>query len=97
MDGPAATAAAGKAPGAPSRSVGTHGGRIGQVFPHTIMIDLATALALVLVVEGTLWALFPEGMKQAAARAAFLDNGALRVGGLLFVGLGVLLVWLIRG
>jgi uncharacterized protein YjeT (DUF2065 family) len=61
------------------------------------MTDLATALALVLVVEGTLWALFPNGMKQAAARAALLDSGPLRAGGLAFVVLGVLLVWLIRG
>ena len=39
------------------------------------MRDLGTALALVLVVEGVLWALFPERMKQAAARAAMLDSG----------------------
>jgi uncharacterized protein len=61
------------------------------------MTDLATALALVLVVEGVLWALFPDGMKQAAARAALLGSGPLRAGGLAFAGLGVLLVWMIRG
>jgi uncharacterized protein len=61
------------------------------------MTDLATALALVLVLEGVLWALFPDGMKQAAARAALLESGPLRAGGLAFAGLGVLLVWLIRG
>jgi uncharacterized protein YjeT (DUF2065 family) len=61
------------------------------------MTDLATALALVLVVEGVLWALFPDGMKHAAARAALLDSGPLRAGGLAFAGLGVLLVWMIRG
>ena len=61
------------------------------------MTDLATALALVLVVEGTLWALFPDSMKQAAARAALLDSGPLRLGGLAFAGAGVLIVWLIRG
>jgi uncharacterized protein YjeT (DUF2065 family) len=60
------------------------------------MNDLVTGLALVLVVEGTLWALFPNGMKQAAARAALLDTGPLRAGGLAFVVLGVALVWLIR-
>ncbi|MEK0082023.1 DUF2065 domain-containing protein [Benzoatithermus flavus] len=60
------------------------------------MTDLATGLALVLVVEGTLWALFPDSMKQAAARAALLDSGPLRIGGLAFVVLGVALVWLIR-
>jgi uncharacterized protein len=61
------------------------------------MTDFATALALVLVVEGVLWALFPDGMKQAAARAALLDSGPLRAGGLAFAGLGVLIVWMIRG
>ena len=61
------------------------------------MTDLATALALVLVVEGVLWALFPDGMKQAAAKAALLDSGPLRMGGLAFAVLGVALVWAIRG
>lgn len=60
------------------------------------MTDLATGLALVLVIEGTLWALFPDRMKQAAARAALLDSGPLRFGGLAFVVLGVGLVWLLR-
>lgn len=61
------------------------------------MQDLFTAAALVLVIEGVLWALFPNGMKQAAARAIVLDAGILRTGGLLFASIGVLVVWLIRG
>lgn len=61
------------------------------------MQDLLTAAALVLVLEGVLWALFPNGMKQAAARAMVLDAGVLRVGGLVFAGIGVFAVWLIRG
>ena len=61
------------------------------------MQDLLTAGALVLVLEGALWALFPNGMKQAAARAIVLDAGVLRAAGLLFAAVGVLLVWLIRG
>jgi uncharacterized protein len=60
------------------------------------MIDLGTGLALVLVVEGVLWALFPETMKQAAARAIMLEAGRLRWGGLAFAVVGVLLVWAIR-
>jgi uncharacterized protein len=60
------------------------------------MADLGTGLALVLVVEGVLWALFPEKMKQAAARALLIDPSSLRLGGLAFAGVGVLLVWLIR-
>ena len=61
------------------------------------MQDLLTALALVLVIEGVLWALFPERMREAAARAAAIDAPHLRTGGLVFATLGVLLVWLIRG
>lgn len=61
------------------------------------MQDLFTAAALVLVLEGALWALFPNGMKQAAARALALDAGVLRVGGLAFAVVGVFIVWLIRG
>ena len=60
------------------------------------MADLGTALALVLVIEGVLWSLFPERMKQAAARAVLLETGPLRLGGLASVGVGVLIVWLIR-
>ena len=61
------------------------------------MQDLLTAAALVLVLEGVLWALFPPGMKQAAARALVLDSSVLRTGGLIFAGIGVFVVWLIRG
>lgn len=61
------------------------------------MRDLLTALALVLVIEGVLWALFPEGMKRAAAMALALDSGRLRTLGLLAATIGVLAVWLIRG
>ena len=61
------------------------------------MIDLATGLCLVLVIEGIIWALFPERMKQAAMRASLVDSATLRIGGLAFAGLGVLGVWLVRG
>lgn len=62
-----------------------------------LMTDLATAIALVLVLEGLLWALSPNAMKRAAAVALGLANEQLRVGGLVAVALGVLLVWLLRG
>jgi uncharacterized protein YjeT (DUF2065 family) len=61
------------------------------------MQDLLTALALVLVVEGVLWALFPDRMRQAAARASAMEDQKLRMGGLVFAALGVAAVWLIRG
>jgi uncharacterized protein YjeT (DUF2065 family) len=61
------------------------------------MTDLLTALALVLVLEGALWAIAPDGMKRAAVVALSIANQQLRTGGLIAVALGVLLVWLMRG
>jgi uncharacterized protein len=61
------------------------------------MIDLATALALVLVLEGLGWAVSPNSMKRAAATAIGLANEQLRAGGLVAVAVGVSLVWLLRG
>jgi uncharacterized protein YjeT (DUF2065 family) len=61
------------------------------------MTDLFTALALVLVLEGALWAIAPDGMKRAAVVALSMANQELRTGGLIAVALGVLLVWLMRG
>ncbi len=60
------------------------------------MGELGTGLALVLVIEGVLWALFPDRMKQAAAQAIMLDSGRLRLAGLAFAVVGVVLVWAIR-
>jgi uncharacterized protein YjeT (DUF2065 family) len=60
-------------------------------------MDLFTGLALVLVLEGALWAIAPDGMKRAAAMALGVANQQLRVGGLVAVALGVFLVWLMRG
>ena len=60
------------------------------------MRDLWTALALVLVIEGALYALFPEGMKRAAARALAGSAANLRLAGLAAACAGVVLVWLVR-
>ena len=60
------------------------------------MRDLVTALALVFFIEGCLWALFPNGMKRAAARAEALPTPSLRLGGLAFAAAGLFAVWLIR-
>jgi uncharacterized protein len=60
------------------------------------MRDLWTALALVLVIEGALYALFPEGMKRAAARALLVPPQAMRLAGLAAACVGVAIVWLVR-
>jgi uncharacterized protein YjeT (DUF2065 family) len=61
------------------------------------MTDLLTALALVLVLEGVLWAVAPAGMKRAAVVALSMANQQLRAGGLIAAAFGVFLVWLMRG
>jgi uncharacterized protein YjeT (DUF2065 family) len=66
-----------------------------QVAPWP-MRDLWTALALVLVIEGALYALFPEGMKRVAARAVLVPPQALRLAGLAAACIGVVLVWIVR-
>ncbi len=58
--------------------------------------DLLTALALVLVIEGALLALFPGGMKRLWEMAGDVPQSTLRAGGLGAAVVGVFLVWLIR-
>jgi hypothetical protein len=61
------------------------------------MADLWTALALVLVIEGIVYAAFPGPMKRAVAMVLAMPNGALRASGLIAAVVGLLLVWIIRG
>ncbi len=61
------------------------------------MEDFWAALGLVMVIEGVLYAAAPEGMKRMMAAAQSLPAGALRLGGLLAAGLGLTVVWLVRG
>lgn len=58
--------------------------------------ELLTALALVLVIEGALYALFPEHMQRAMAMVMELPPSSLRLAGLAGTVTGVALVWLIR-
>lgn len=64
--------------------------------PHAGMRDLATGLALVLVVEGLAWAAAPGAMRRAARHMLVLADGPLRIAGLAAAALGVAAVWLIR-
>ena len=62
-----------------------------------VLDDLLTAFGLVLVLEGTFLALFPHRLRQILAMMEQVPPEALRVGGLVAVALGAVLVWLIRG
>ncbi len=46
------------------------------------MTDLLTALALVLVIEGSIYALFPEGMQQMMSRVLEMPPSTLGYTGL---------------
>ena len=61
------------------------------------MIDLIVALGLVLVLEGTIYALFPGAMKRMVVSILAMPERALRTGGLVFAIVGVMIVWLARG
>ncbi|MDC1427649.1 DUF2065 domain-containing protein [Rhodospirillaceae bacterium] len=61
------------------------------------MEDLFTALALVFVIEGVLYALFPTKMRQLIVKMVDVPDKSLRNSGLIATAIGVALVWLIRG
>lgn len=60
------------------------------------MKELLTGLALVLVLEGSFCALFPQPMKRAALLLLSQPEGLVRGIGLVLACLGVAGVWLIR-
>jgi uncharacterized protein YjeT (DUF2065 family) len=61
------------------------------------MDDFLTAMALVLVIEGGLYALFPGGMRRMMAQMQEIPDARLRTMGLIGAVIGVVGVWLLRG
>ena len=61
------------------------------------MSDLLVAVALVLVIEGLLWAAAPQLGLRLLAAAAQTPEQALRMGGAAAVVVGIVVVWLVRG
>lgn len=61
------------------------------------MSDLFVALGLVLVIEGVLYGGLPGLARRLAAEVLAMPEPALRVGGLVAVAAGVVIVWLVRG
>lgn len=61
------------------------------------MTDLATALALILVIEGLIYAAFPNQMKRMMLTVLAMPSGSLRTVGLLAAVIGVAIVWALRG
>jgi len=61
------------------------------------MSNLAIAFGLVLVIEGTLWALAPGLGRRLLEAAAQTPESNLRLIGAAAAALGVLVIWLVRG
>lgn len=61
------------------------------------MSDFLTALGLVFVIEGLLYAMFPAGMIRMLEDVRNMNPASLRIVGLVAAMIGVVIVWLIRG
>ncbi len=61
------------------------------------MMDFLTALGLMFVLEGALYALFPDGMRGMMARAVTLHPRQLRVMGLVLAVFGFIIIAVLRG
>ena len=57
---------------------------------------LLMALGLVFVIEGLLYALVPGHLKNMMRAMENLPDESLRTGGLVAIGFGVFVVWLVR-
>ena len=55
-----------------------------------------TAIGLIFVIEGGLYALFPEAMRRSIKRVLALPAGRLRSIGMGAALVGLLLVWLVN-
>jgi uncharacterized protein YjeT (DUF2065 family) len=60
------------------------------------MSDLLVAIGLVLAIEGTLYALAPQSLKAMMRTVLDLPDAQLRVGGVVALAVGVLIVWFVR-
>ena len=61
------------------------------------MMDFLTALALLLVIEGMVIALFPGAPAAVYRELSKMPAERLRTIGLIAAGAGLFIVWLIRG
>lgn len=61
------------------------------------MMELLTALGLMFVLEGAMYALFPGGMKGISARMLEMETGTMRLLGLVFAIFGFLMIAVLRG
>ncbi len=61
------------------------------------MTDFLAAFGLVFIIEGLLFAAFPQAARRAVATMTQTPDEVLRLLGLLSAVLGLLVLWLVRG
>ncbi len=59
--------------------------------------DILTAVSLYLIIEGMIPFVNPAGFRRAVAMIAQLGDGNLRMAGLVAMGAGLVLLYLVRG
>ena len=57
---------------------------------------LVIAFALVFVIEGLIYAGFPNGVKRMMVMASSMDSGHLRIFGFAMMGFGILWIWFLQ-
>jgi uncharacterized protein YjeT (DUF2065 family) len=62
-----------------------------------LMTGFLAAFGLVFVIEGLVFAAFPEAARRAIATMTQMPDSALRVVGILSAMLGLAVAWLVRG
>tara|TARA_B100000902_G_scaffold131966_1_gene130723 strand:+ start:2005 stop:2190 length:186 start_codon:yes stop_codon:yes gene_type:complete len=60
------------------------------------MKELIIAFGLFLFIEGILYALFPSKMKNMMKKLELVKESQLRVGGLIFVILGFIIIYYVK-
>ncbi len=63
---------------------------------ENLLIAILTAIGLVLVLEGMIYAIFPEAMQRMMAQLMTMPPASLRSAGLVFAVTGCLIVWAVK-
>ena len=61
-----------------------------------MMRELIIAFGLFLFIEGILYALFPSKMKSMLKKLELIKDNQLRTGGLIFVLIGFIIIYLVK-
>ena len=60
------------------------------------MKELFIAFGLFLFIEGILYALFPSKMKNMLKKLELIKDNQLRIGGLIFVLIGFIIIYIVK-